>query len=80
MEPGSGGAAHSRVQGPGVWVPPREREAGFGGQLPALPSPVTPAALSEEAALLSCTQRWLKIPLLILIQRRRALYWAGSRK
>lgn len=66
-------------RGPGVpHAPGCEKQAG--GLLPALPSPVTAAALSEEAALLLFTRRRLKIPLPVLIQRRRGLFWAGSRK
>lgn len=66
-------------RGPGVpHAPGCEKQAG--GLLPALPSPVTAAALSEEAALPLFTRRWLKIPLPVLIQRRRGLFWAGSRK
>lgn len=76
----SGGAAHPRVQVPGGLGAPQGAGGRLGGQLPAPPSPVSLAAPSEEAALLFFIQRWLKIPLLILIQQRRVLFWAGSRK
>lgn len=65
----------------GLWhCMPTDGGAGGGVQLTALPSPVTAAALSEEAAALF-HPALLKIPLPILIP---LLFWvlfrAGSRK
>lgn len=83
--PGAFPAPHQRL-GEGCWggcgtACPRMEEPGGGGvQLTALPSPVTAAALSEEAAALF-HPALLKIPLPILIP---LLFWvlfrAGSRK